>query len=172
VSFEPLLPRARAWQARLPAVIARGWRRGTASRVTLEERECYRRWIAANGLAEAAGLGTTFVLGHAVVPTLARATGLAAILGSALAAVALGTLLEGVLIGFAQERVLRGRIAGLRLRAWPIATAVPARPRPGRSAWRPGRSWRSARLGPLAPCPSQAPLVQREEPERPREELP
>lgn len=106
--------------------ISRAAQEGVAGRVTLEERALYRRWIAANGLAEAAGLGTTFVLGHAVAPSLERLTGLAAILGSALAAVALGTLLEGVLIGFAQERVLRGRIVGLRPAAWTIATAIGA----------------------------------------------
>lgn len=88
----------------------------------------YRRWIVANGLAEAAGLGTTFVLGLALAPSLARVTGVAAILGGALAAVALGTLLEGALVGFAQERVLRRRLERLRPGAWTIATAIGAGP--------------------------------------------
>jgi hypothetical protein len=63
----------------------------------------YRRWIIANGQAEAAGLGTTFVAGRLVAPHLERVTGLAAILGGALGAVLLGMLLEGVLVGLLQS---------------------------------------------------------------------
>jgi hypothetical protein len=86
----------------------------------------YRHWIIANGWAEAAGLGTTFVLGRALVPWLEHATGTVAVLLGALAAVLLGTLLEGVLVGVAQEAVLRERIASLRKRAWMLATAAGA----------------------------------------------
>jgi hypothetical protein len=74
----------------------------------------YRRWILANGLAEAAGLGTTFVAGRRVAPHLDRMTGVAAILGGALTAVLLGILLEGVVVGVLQERVLRQRLTDLR----------------------------------------------------------
>jgi hypothetical protein len=91
------------------------------------ERAFYLRWIVANGLAEAGGLGTTFVLGHALASVLNRVTGIAAILGGALAAVAVGMLLEGVLVGVAQERVLHSRL-GHRLLpgAWIVATAIGA----------------------------------------------
>jgi hypothetical protein len=86
----------------------------------------YRRWIIANGWSEAAGLGTTFVLGRALAPWLEHATGAVAVLLGAVAAVLLGTLLEGVLVGAAQEAVLRDRVASLRKRAWMLATAVGA----------------------------------------------
>ena len=100
--------------------------RARRSLAGVEDRTFYRRWIVANGLAEAGGLGTTFVLGQAVAPALEQIRGLTAILGSALAAVALGTLLEGLLVGFAQERVLRTRIVHLRPRAWIVASAIGA----------------------------------------------
>lgn len=86
----------------------------------------YRRWIVANGWAEAAGLGTTFVLGRLAAPLLDRTTGVLVALVGAMAAVLLGTLLEGVLVGVAQERVLRQRLVELRRRAWVIATAAGA----------------------------------------------
>src|SRR3990172_3865550 len=54
----------------------------------------YRRWILANGWAEAAGLGTTFVLGREAAPWLERATGAATVILGALAAVFLGLILE------------------------------------------------------------------------------
>jgi len=86
----------------------------------------YRRWIVANGWSEAAGLGTTFVLGRALAPWLEHATGAVVVLLGALAAVLLGTLLEGVLVGVAQEAVLRDRLASLRKRTWMLATAAGA----------------------------------------------
>lgn len=86
----------------------------------------YRRWIVANGWSEAAGLGTTFVLGRALAPWLEHATGAVVVLLGVLAAVLLGTLLEGVLVGVAQEAVLRDRLASLRKRTWMLATAAGA----------------------------------------------
>jgi len=86
----------------------------------------YRRWIVANGWAEAAGLGTTFVLGRALAPWLEHATGAVVVLLGVLAAVLLGTLLEGLLVGVAQEAVLRDRLASLRKRTWMLATAAGA----------------------------------------------
>jgi hypothetical protein len=86
----------------------------------------YRRWIFANGWAEAAGLGTTFALGRLLAPLHEGVTGVLAIVGTAVIAVILGTLLEGVLVGFAQETVLRRRLFRLRLRAWIWATAIGA----------------------------------------------
>lgn len=85
----------------------------------------YRRWIVANGSSEAFGLGTTFLIGRAIAPWLASRGSADALLG-AVTAVALGTLLEGVVVGAAQERVLRGMLPDLRPRAWTIATALGA----------------------------------------------
>ena len=85
----------------------------------------YRRWIVANGSSEALGLGTTFLVGRAVAPWLASRSPADTLLGAA-AAVVLGTLLEGVVVGLAQEQVLRDVLPGLRPRAWTTATALGA----------------------------------------------
>lgn len=85
----------------------------------------YGRWIVANGVGEMIGLGTTFVLGGALAPALARVSGVVETLGSALAAVALGVVLEGVVVGWAQGRVLRDWI-GLPSGAWIRASAAGA----------------------------------------------
>ncbi|AKJ04449.1 hypothetical protein ATI61_101463 [Archangium gephyra] len=86
----------------------------------------YRRWITANGQAEAAGLGTTFVAGRLAAPYLEQVTGGVAILGGALGAILLGVLLEGVVVGLLQERVLRQRLPSLRRGAWLLATSAGA----------------------------------------------
>jgi len=86
----------------------------------------YRRWILANGWAEAAGLGTTFVLGREVAPSLERATGAATVILGAVVAVLLGLILEGALVGLAQEAVLRRRLVALRRGSWVFATAIGA----------------------------------------------
>ncbi len=98
----------------------------SVNRMDAHDSGFYRRWILANGQAEAAGLGTTFVAGRLVAPHLEQVTGVAAILGGALGAVLLGTLLEGVLVGLLQERVLGQRLPGLRRGAWILATAAGA----------------------------------------------
>jgi hypothetical protein len=88
-------------------------------------RGFYGRWVVANGVAEAAGLGTTFVLGTALAPRLAAASGVAEILGGAALAVLLGTFLEGVVVGWAQGRVLAVHLP-VSVRAWVRASAVGA----------------------------------------------
>lgn len=90
------------------------------------ERRFYRRWVVANGWAEGTGLGTTFVIGLAAAPTLERMTGTGAVLAGALLAVLLGIVLEGVVVGIAQERVLRRRLAAIRRWTWTTATAIGA----------------------------------------------
>ena len=47
-------------------------------------------------------------------------------LAAALLAVVLGTVLEGVVVGAAQEFVLRRRLTQLRPRSWIVATAIGA----------------------------------------------
>ena len=56
------------------------------------DRIFYRRWILANGWAESAGLGTTFVIGRALAPLIESATGAVTVLTTAVIAVVLGTL--------------------------------------------------------------------------------
>ena len=91
-----------------------------------QDRAFYRRWILANGWAEAVGLGTTFLIGRVLAPQLESASEPMAILGVAMLAVALGTVFEGVLVGAAQERVLRQRVSRLRRWSWTFATAAGA----------------------------------------------
>lgn len=86
----------------------------------------YPRWIVWNGLAEAAGLGTTFVIGGRAVPVFARANDVFTVLGEAVVAITLGCLLEGILVGVAQERVIRRHLEGMRPGGWTVATAVGA----------------------------------------------
>jgi hypothetical protein len=85
----------------------------------------YPRWIIANGWSEAIGLGTTLLIGRLLAPRLASPGPAEILLGMA-AAVVLGTLLEGVVVGAAQEQVLREVLAGLHPRAWTAATALGA----------------------------------------------
>ncbi len=86
----------------------------------------YPRWVAANAWAEAVGLGTTLLLGRAAAPAMERVSGAGAIVLGGLAAVALGLLLEGVLVGWAQARVLRSELRNLSSRSWIAATAAGA----------------------------------------------
>ena len=90
------------------------------------DRTFYGRWIAANGLSEAAGLGTTFVLGSAAAPFLEAEPGVWGILGVAMLAVLLGTFLEGVVVGAAQGAVLHTRRPDISRRSWVDATAAGA----------------------------------------------
>lgn len=86
----------------------------------------YYRWIAANGWAESVGLGTTLLVGRAAAPLLERDPGPGPVLLAAAAAVILGILLEGVLVGLAQAGVLRRAGAGVSVSGWIGATAAGA----------------------------------------------
>jgi hypothetical protein len=92
----------------------------------MNDRTFWARWIAANGVAEAIGLGTTFVLGMAAAPLLEDMHGIGAAIAAAGAAVLLGIFLEGVVVGWMQGAVLRQRRSGIPLRSWVWATAVGA----------------------------------------------
>jgi hypothetical protein len=86
----------------------------------------YRDWITANGWAEALGLGTTLLLGRAVAPALEQDAGPGTVLLGAFVAVLLGILLEGVVVGAAQSRVLAASLPALSGPAWIKATVVGA----------------------------------------------
>lgn len=90
------------------------------------DRTFLARWTAANGVAEAFGLGTTFLLGTAAAPFLDADHGTIGVLAVALLAVLLGTFLEGVVVGVAQGVVLEARCADVRRGSWIVATAVGA----------------------------------------------
>jgi hypothetical protein len=111
-------------------------------------------------LAEGAGLGTTFAIGRALSPALESRPGAAAAILVALSAILLGIVLEGVLVGAAQEHVLRRQLPGLRPRSWVLATAAGA-----------GLAWALGMIPSTvvaltssaqesAPMPEPAPLVQ------------
>ena len=86
----------------------------------------YGQWVVANGLAEAAGLGTTFVLGVGAASFLEADQGVAGILTAAILAVLLGIFLEGVVVGVAQGAVLQRRRPDIQLHSWVTATALGA----------------------------------------------
>jgi hypothetical protein len=94
--------------------------------MTGADARLYGRWILANGWAEALGLGTTLLLGRAAAPLLDSTTGIAVTLFGALAAVGLGIVLEGTLVGAIQARVLRQALPGLASRSWISATMLGA----------------------------------------------
>ena len=90
------------------------------------DRRFYLAWIVANAVSEAVGLGTTFAIGFTLAPIIERLSGVASTLLAVLLAVVLGTLLEGVVVGAAQESVLRPFLSRLRRGSWVVATAVGA----------------------------------------------
>jgi hypothetical protein len=92
----------------------------------MRDQGFYARWIGANCLGEALGLGTTFILGTLAAPALGDDTGASAVLAGAVAAVLLGALLEGVVVGFFQAQALRRWLPSLARRDWVAATAIGA----------------------------------------------
>jgi hypothetical protein len=69
------------------------------------------------------GLGTTLVIAWRLAPTLDQLSGVASTIAAGVLAIGFGTLLEGVVVGVAQETVLRKRLHGLRRGSWTTATA-------------------------------------------------
>jgi hypothetical protein len=83
------------------------------------------RWVAANGLAEAVGLGLTLALDAAIVVALTVASGLfAALMGIALIT-ATGAV-EGTIVGLLQWSVLRRPFPAIARRDWVLATIAGA----------------------------------------------
>lgn len=99
---------------------------GEARELVEPQPTFYPRWIAANALAEAAGLGSTLLLGRAVAPLLDRSAAPGTVVLGAVAAVIVGVLLEGLLVGSAQARVLRRSLQGLSSADWIKATMLGA----------------------------------------------
>jgi hypothetical protein len=90
------------------------------------ERGLWLRWVLANSVGEAVGLGATALVGVGLVTTLGTEAGAAAILLAAGVAILAGTFLEGTVIGTAQWLVLRRPLRGMRWRTWVLATAAGA----------------------------------------------
>lgn len=86
----------------------------------------YRRWVLANGWSECIGLGATGLLGWWVMRVTGEPSSIVAVLGTALLAVLGGMVFEGLLVGYAQARVLHGHNPAFRSGRWILATAIGA----------------------------------------------
>ena len=71
------------------------------------ERSLWLRWVLANCIGEALGLGTTALIGAAIVSSFGEETSALATVALAAVAVLSGTLVEGTVLGTAQWSVLR-----------------------------------------------------------------
>src|SRR5574341_859707 len=85
----------------------------------------WRRWVAANALAELIGLGGSLLVGLGLFALLGDAS-TGAVLALLIAAILLGTFFEGVLVGLLQWRVLRDALPHLPRADWIKATALGA----------------------------------------------
>jgi hypothetical protein len=85
----------------------------------------YLRWVGANALAEFVGLGGSFLIVGGTL-TLIDADSLPGLLVTAALSIAMGTLLEGVLVGLLQHAVLRRPLPAIARRQWVRATALGA----------------------------------------------
>lgn len=81
------------------------------------------QWIIANGLDELAGLGAVAALGYAVVSQLGEPQGAVQSIAMAVLFTVFGAI-EGLVVGWAQERVLRPRLPALT--GWIRATVYGA----------------------------------------------
>jgi hypothetical protein len=86
----------------------------------------YGRWVAANGVGELLGLGATGLVGWRVATWLGEPPSAGRLFVTLLVAVGSGTLLEGILVGWAQAWALRFRLPRLRRGRWMAATALGA----------------------------------------------
>jgi hypothetical protein len=89
-----------------------GWRRGF-----------WLRWVAANSVAELVGLGTVAAVAFVVVSRIGEPQGAAQALAFSLLFILLGAF-EGLVVGWAQVRVLRKRLPAID--GWVRATVVGA----------------------------------------------
>lgn len=81
----------------------------------------FRRWILANIWSEALGLAAIYYIGNFVASGLFRVNQVVPALVGVTVGLILGTLLEGILVGVAQARVMRSLNADFPrwLWSWP-----------------------------------------------------
>lgn len=91
-----------------------------------EEMRLWIRWVFANAVGEAAGLGMTALVGIAVIVNVGEGTGVLATLALAALAILAGAVIEGTAVGTAQWSVLRSPLPLMRWRTWVVATAAGA----------------------------------------------
>jgi len=92
-------------------------------KITTWRSQFWWRWVAANSLAELLGLGTVATLGYVIAIRVGEPHGILQATTSASVFVLLGAF-EGLVVGWAQARVLRLRLPGLT--GWVRATVVGA----------------------------------------------
>ncbi len=85
----------------------------------------YARWVGANAIAELIGLGGSAMVLVGLMRAIDTETPVGAV-GVAVVSVILGTLLEGVLVGLLQWRVLRDPLPELKRADWVRGTAIGA----------------------------------------------
>ncbi len=85
----------------------------------------WRRWIVANALGELFGLGLAAAIGIGVMLLMGEPRSTAGVLAVASLMVMIGVA-EGVIVGYAQWRVLRSYLETLMARVWIGATALGA----------------------------------------------
>jgi hypothetical protein len=90
------------------------------------ERSLWLRWVLANCIGEALGLGTTALIGAAIVSSFGEETSALATVALAAVAVLSGTLVEGTVLGTAQWSVLRVPLPRMSWRTWAVATSAGA----------------------------------------------
>ncbi len=83
------------------------------------------RWILANALGEAVGLGLAALLGAALALGIERADGSFAGVVMAVVLIVAGTF-EGLVVGFAQSRVLRRAVERFNTARWVLMTGLGA----------------------------------------------
>lgn len=90
------------------------------------EASLWLRWVLANALGEAVGLGGTALVGTVAVLYVGKDAGVFAALVLAALAVLAGTLIEGTVVGSAQWLVLKEPLPRMRWRTWVLATGTGA----------------------------------------------
>jgi hypothetical protein len=99
---------------------------GNAGGDATGELSLWLRWVLANAIGEAIGLGGSALLWAAAVLYLGEDSGpIASVVLAALAVLA-GTLIEGTVVGTAQWLVLHGPLGSLRWKTWVLATGAGA----------------------------------------------
>jgi hypothetical protein len=101
-----------------------------AARIDTKARDgavaLWSRWVIANAIGEALGLGGTALVALALFPALGDGNGLLAALAVAIVAIVAGAAIEGLVVGTAQWSVLRRPLPGIAWRTWAGATAAGA----------------------------------------------
>lgn len=91
----------------------------------MHRRQLWLRWVSANALGEALGLGLTFAVGYTVISGFQNLVGVGAVLLTFLTAVASGVI-EATIVGLAQHWAMQPWFPNIRRRNWWLATLVGA----------------------------------------------